>query len=463
VAVYDLGAGTLDTAVVGPGADGGLDHLAAPPRPVEWGGRDVDDALLGHVLRSADGSEAPAGPDTARTRNLALRTGTVAAKEALSTETATALETDPGAPLRVTREELDELIDEDVRVSVSHLLTTIDAAGRAPENLHAILLAGGAVRTPLISERLSAELDVPLVVGPQPELTVAFGAARLAAATLLPSLGIVGTTEEVDAGDAPLQPEPDIPREVRRPARTIRRPDASGRRSPHAPRTRAAAGSGAAPGRRTARVLVVAGMFAALLLVPMLSAVFLTTVGSVPGDSVARAGGPSGTATPAAGAGPTAGGVPGTRLAAAAAVKDSGVGKQSSSATDASRTSGTSTGSRSAATGTVAPAPSGTSTDAPVSTAGTPVPTTAPTSGTPAGSTTPVPPGTTQPPAETTDPPAETTDPPAETTDPPVETSEPPVETTQPPAETTPPAETATAESTTESAAPGSQAAGAAA
>jgi molecular chaperone DnaK len=50
VAVYDLGAGSLDTAVLRTTAGGAIETLAAPPAPLAWGGRDLDDAVLRHVV-----------------------------------------------------------------------------------------------------------------------------------------------------------------------------------------------------------------------------------------------------------------------------------------------------------------------------------------------------------------------------------------------------------------------------
>lgn len=93
VAVYDLGAGTLDTAVVGPTADQPLAHLAVPPAPLPWGGRDVDDAVVAHVV---DCLGTPGG-DAA-----ALRVACVRAKEALSGTTAVRVGDGPrsGSPAR---------------------------------------------------------------------------------------------------------------------------------------------------------------------------------------------------------------------------------------------------------------------------------------------------------------------------------------------------------------------------
>jgi hypothetical protein len=297
VAVFDLGASTLDTAVVGPTADGDLDHLAVPPAPVPWGGRNIDDALLGHVLSCLDqtlDSPGPTVPDPtgARGRLRALRAGSVAAKEALSSRTATLLDVQPHAvSLRVTREELDDLIAAGVQESVTALRQALAGAGVTADGLDGLVLAGGSVRVPLVAEKLSAELGCPLVVDSEPELTAARGAASLAAA---------GIADEADA----IEPEepahrPPRLRRVRRSlgARVSRPPT----RPPAAPGPHPGGRSGAAVGSRFGRVLIVAGMFVALVLaVPALTAL----VSAARWD--AAAGTPSLAAPVAAAAGPAA-------------------------------------------------------------------------------------------------------------------------------------------------------------
>ncbi|SDD38440.1 Hsp70 protein [Geodermatophilus telluris] len=272
VAVYDLGASTLDLAVVGPDPDDTaspvLRHLAEPPEPVAWGGRDVDDALLGLVRRCL---EAPpderAGP--------ALRGVCTAAKEELSERTAVGVRVDPragGVPetVRVTREELDELVTAAVEDSAGRLSAAVAAAGLAAADLDAVVLAGGASRMPVVAEVLSGELGRPLAREPEPGLSAALGAAGLAAAAL------ADAGEPADATVPPTGP-PDTGRHVPAP-RPARRQTAGG-----------------TPRRRAGRSLAVAGLLLALLVLPP---VVLGLLGSV------------GTATPAGEGVPVAQGQP---------------------------------------------------------------------------------------------------------------------------------------------------------
>ena len=179
VGVYDLGASGLDTAVVRTTEDGRVEHLAAPPAPLGWGGRDLDDAVLGHVLESVPDAAAPAD----RREAAAVRQACRAAKEALSTETDVRVDLVLGGTthtVRVVREDVEDLVADAVEASVDVLRATVQAAGTAVDELAAVVLAGGSARVPLVAETLSAELGRPLVADPEPARSAASGAAQLA-------------------------------------------------------------------------------------------------------------------------------------------------------------------------------------------------------------------------------------------------------------------------------------------
>jgi molecular chaperone DnaK len=183
VAVYDLGAGTVDIAVIRATVDGTLEHAAAPPAPCPWGGRDVDDAVLQHVRAAVGLPDVPTTPGE-RVRATALRNACVTAKERLSTEPAVRVEVDlptSRESVRLVRADLDELIAGSIAESVTVVRTAVTDAGLTPGDLDGIVLAGGGVLVPLVASTLSAELDVPLLVHARPALTVACGAAALAA------------------------------------------------------------------------------------------------------------------------------------------------------------------------------------------------------------------------------------------------------------------------------------------
>jgi actin-like ATPase involved in cell morphogenesis len=457
VAVYDLGATTLDTAVVGPTAEEALAHLAVPPAPRPWGGRDVDDAVLAHVRRCLG---TPDGDPPARTRGRTLRAACVAAKEALSSSTVVDVAADgaPG-PIRLTREELDEVLTGPVLASVEALADAVDSAGRTLDQLDGIVLAGGGVRVPLVAETLSGELGRPLLVAADPAMTAALGAAALAAEALAMDELVadqpvpVASVPDPVADDGPPQaalavdgPPADGPDERRRLRRRVRT-------APPA-RTSTPRPVGRTP--RLKRSAVVTGAFLGLVLLPPTLAGVLGADETVPpsGQAVAEAqdddGPASGTVGADAAPGPTPAGEPAARRAGSAA----GAGRatvvapfSSSPATRLAAALTTAAPTSSAVAGTSSSGVAGTSaprsTVPPATAAGT----TPPSSGDaqpPGRPPTQTPPSVETPPAETP-PPVET--PPAETP-PPVETppaeTPPPVET--PPSETPPPVETPPAE-----------------
>lgn len=182
VAVYDLGASTVDTAVVRTADDGTLEHAAVPREASRWGGRDIDDAVLEHVRLAVGLPEVPAGRG-ARHRQIGLRDACTSAKERLSTQLAARVDVDvPGAvgTVRLVRADLDELIAGAVSESVAALRSAVTDAGLEAADLDGIVVAGGGALVPLVAATLSAELEVPLLVGDEPALTVACGAAELA-------------------------------------------------------------------------------------------------------------------------------------------------------------------------------------------------------------------------------------------------------------------------------------------
>jgi actin-like ATPase involved in cell morphogenesis len=199
VAVYDLGAGSVDTAVVRVSSEGALEHAAVPPAPRPWGGRDIDDAVVQHVC-SAVGLTDTIRTPRERARLTALRSACVEAKERLSTELAVRVDVDlPGSreSVRLVRADLDELIAGSVMESVGAVRGAVTEAGLTPAEVDGIVLAGGSALVPLVASTLSAELAVPLLVDDRPGETIACGAAELAA-DLLSADQATGHVEEED-------------------------------------------------------------------------------------------------------------------------------------------------------------------------------------------------------------------------------------------------------------------------
>jgi hypothetical protein len=191
VAVYDLGGGTFDAAVLVP--DGAGFRLAGPPEGVEQlGGIDFDEAVFRHVLTSlgpevADLDDMDPATATALAR---LRRDCVEAKEVLSFSIDTVVPVAlPGITksVRLTRGDLDDMLRPAIAETVSATRRVLDSAGVDPGDLAAIVLVGGSSRIPLVSEMLSAEFGRPLALDNHPKHDVALGAAIRGTAAARPA------------------------------------------------------------------------------------------------------------------------------------------------------------------------------------------------------------------------------------------------------------------------------------
>jgi molecular chaperone DnaK (HSP70) len=146
VAVYDLGDGTFDAAVLVGTGDGR--RLVGEPTGIEQlGGCDFDDAVLAHVAEQTVDAAGRLDPDDpAVTRALArLRQACVAAKEALSRETEVAIPVAlPGlrTEVRLTRAEFERLIRPTLATTLAGLRRALRSAAVEPGDLAAVVLAG---------------------------------------------------------------------------------------------------------------------------------------------------------------------------------------------------------------------------------------------------------------------------------------------------------------------------------
>ena len=180
VAVYDLGGGTFDAAVVR--KNGGFTMLGRPEGIERLGGVDFDDAVFTHVRNSVgkaldqlDPADEEVVAAVAR-----LRRDCVEAKEALSSDTEVRIPVLlPGirTTVRLVRGEFEEMIRDDVEASVEVLRRAVTSAGVAPTDLTAVLLVGGSSRIPLVAQLVSAGLDRPVAVDADPKNAIALGAA----------------------------------------------------------------------------------------------------------------------------------------------------------------------------------------------------------------------------------------------------------------------------------------------
>lgn len=185
VAVYDLGGGTFDAAVVRKEATGAAPApftlLGRPDGVERLGGADFDEAVVDHVREAvpqAFAELAENDPDswTAMAR---LRRDCREAKEALSADTEVSIPVWLGevrTTVRLHRSDFEDRIRPRLDESVEALRRAIASAGLAGSGPSVVLLVGGSSRVPLVSQLVSAELGRPVQVDADPKNAIAKGA-----------------------------------------------------------------------------------------------------------------------------------------------------------------------------------------------------------------------------------------------------------------------------------------------
>jgi molecular chaperone DnaK len=186
VAVYDLGGGTFDAAVLRKDADGGFTVLGSPEGIERLGGIDVDAAVFSHVCAAIDDAHEQLDPDDpqAVAAVARLREECTIAKEGLSLDSESrvaVLLPNVQTEVRVTRGELEALIRPTLAETVTALERALRSAGRTGADVDHVLLVGGSSRIPLVSELVSSGLGRPVAVDAHPKHAVALGAAIVAA------------------------------------------------------------------------------------------------------------------------------------------------------------------------------------------------------------------------------------------------------------------------------------------
>ena len=184
IAVYDLGGGTFDAAVLRKTGDGW--ELLGEPEGIErLGGIDVDEAVYQHVRRSLVDEFSRLDPDDPAVMAAVarLRHECVEAKEALSTDTDASIPVllpNVQTEVRLTRAELEAMIRPTLQDTVGAMQRALRSAGVGPDEVSAVLLVGGSSRIPLVAQLVSAEFGRPVAVDAHPKNAIALGAAMAA-------------------------------------------------------------------------------------------------------------------------------------------------------------------------------------------------------------------------------------------------------------------------------------------
>ncbi|VXC63385.1 Chaperone protein DnaK [Arthrobacter sp. 9V] len=180
IAVYDLGGGTFDTAVLRKAGAGNFELLGRPDGIETLGGADFDAAVLRHVMAHLGDAPAmdPGSPETFAALSR-LRRECREAKEALSLDSEASVAVSlPGTQLsvRLVRSEFEAMIEAPVRDTVDALERSLRSINLEAQDLSAVLLIGGSSRIPLVAELISVELDRPIAVDADPKSSICLGA-----------------------------------------------------------------------------------------------------------------------------------------------------------------------------------------------------------------------------------------------------------------------------------------------
>jgi actin-like ATPase involved in cell morphogenesis len=209
VAVYDLGGGTFDAAVLRK-KPVGFEILGKPEGIERLGGIDFDAAVFAHVAKALGGKlEELDEDDPAVIAAVArLREEVVEAKEALSSDTDVSIPVllpNISTEIRLTRAELEAMVRPALSDSIEALKRALRSANVTPDQLHSVLLVGGSSRMPLVAQLVGAELGRPVAVDAHPKHAVSLGAAWLASGALsatAPERAVTGASGTATRGTA---------------------------------------------------------------------------------------------------------------------------------------------------------------------------------------------------------------------------------------------------------------------
>lgn len=192
IAIYDLGGGTFDAALLRQTHDG-FEQVGTPEGIDTFGGIDLDQAILAHVQESLGGTLEeldPADPGTiqalARLRDECRR-----AKESLSADTDAAIQVmlpNVHTEVRLTRLEFEDMMRPRLRETIKVLERVVRSAGITFQDLDRVLLVGGSSRIPLVAELVRQETSVPVALDAHPKHAIVLGAAAAAQTALTASV-----------------------------------------------------------------------------------------------------------------------------------------------------------------------------------------------------------------------------------------------------------------------------------
>ena len=216
VAVYDLGGGTFDAAVVR--CDDDWSVVGTPEGVERLGGIDFDQAILAHVDAALDGQVYAldtSDPD-ARSALMQLRAECQAAKEHLSQDTDVDIPVSlPNlrTSVRLTRSEFEGMVQPRLADSLAVFDRVVASAGASWDDISAVLLVGGSSNIPVVRQLVAEHPGRPVVTATNPHMAIAVGTAAVAAERLAATAPVSGTVPAAVPPGTSAPPPPPGPSE----------------------------------------------------------------------------------------------------------------------------------------------------------------------------------------------------------------------------------------------------------
>lgn len=182
VLVYDLGGGTFDVSVVG--IEDNVVEVLASHGNNHLGGDDFDAKIVAHLVEHLQ--KQGADPTTSRKAMARITRAAENAKIALSDQPYVRIEEEylldkAGTPvhlsLELARHDYEAMIHGYIDETLEAVHIALKGAHLTVSDIDEVLLVGGATRTPVITERLEADLGLTVRAEVNPDLCVAAGAA----------------------------------------------------------------------------------------------------------------------------------------------------------------------------------------------------------------------------------------------------------------------------------------------
>jgi molecular chaperone DnaK len=189
IAIYDLGGGTFDTALLRCAAGGSFELVGEPGGDPGLGGEFLDDRLFEQLRSRLDPEdqdnllEPDGAPDPWKWRRAKneFRQEIRKAKERLAWESAVSIPLNPlfrtdQRSLSLSRQELDRTALELVSKSADHFEVFLRRNDRTPEDLAAICLVGGSSRLAVVNRILGSRFGRDIATYGDPKAVTALGA-----------------------------------------------------------------------------------------------------------------------------------------------------------------------------------------------------------------------------------------------------------------------------------------------